>query len=58
MGGLTAQAPSTWLEDLATADTSWIFDATGLVGLVGLRARPGQLGRASSVRAWSIWSYA
>jgi hypothetical protein len=31
MGGLTAQAPSTWLEDLATADTSWIFDATGLV---------------------------
>jgi hypothetical protein len=21
--------PPTWLEDLATADTSWIFDATG-----------------------------
>jgi limonene-1,2-epoxide hydrolase len=31
MGGMTAQAPPTWLEDLATADTSWIFDATGLV---------------------------
>jgi hypothetical protein len=31
MGGLTAQAPSTWLEDLAPADTSWIFDATGLI---------------------------
>jgi hypothetical protein len=28
MGGMTAQAPPTWLEDLATADTSWIFDAT------------------------------
>jgi hypothetical protein len=25
---MTAQAPPTWLEDLATADTSWIFDAT------------------------------
>ncbi len=31
MGGMTAQAPPTWMEDLATADTSWIFDATGLV---------------------------
>jgi limonene-1,2-epoxide hydrolase len=31
MGSMTAQAPPTWLEDLATADTSWIFDATGLV---------------------------
>jgi limonene-1,2-epoxide hydrolase len=31
MGGLTAQAPPTWLADLATADTSWIFDATGLI---------------------------
>jgi limonene-1,2-epoxide hydrolase len=31
MGGLTAHAPPTWLEDLATADTSWIFDATGLI---------------------------
>jgi hypothetical protein len=28
MGGLTAHAPPTWLEDLAAADTSWIFDAT------------------------------
>jgi limonene-1,2-epoxide hydrolase len=31
MGSLTAQAPPTWLEDLATADMSWIFDATGLI---------------------------
>jgi ketosteroid isomerase-like protein len=31
MGSMTAQAPSTWLEDLASADTSWLFDATGLV---------------------------
>lgn len=31
MGSMTSQAPSTWLEDLATADTSWIFDATGLI---------------------------
>jgi limonene-1,2-epoxide hydrolase len=31
MGGMTAQAPPTWLEDLASADTSWIFDATGLI---------------------------
>jgi limonene-1,2-epoxide hydrolase len=31
MGSMTAQAPPTWLEDLATADTSWVFDATGLV---------------------------
>ena len=31
MGGLVAQAPPTWLEDLAKADTSWVFDATGLV---------------------------
>jgi len=31
MGGMTAQAPPTWLEDLATADTSWIFDATGSI---------------------------
>jgi limonene-1,2-epoxide hydrolase len=31
MGGMTAQAPPTWLQDLATADTSWIFDATGLI---------------------------
>jgi hypothetical protein len=31
LGGLTAQAPPTWMEQLAAADTSWIFDATGLV---------------------------
>ncbi len=31
LGGLTAQAPPTWMEDLASADTSWIFDATGLI---------------------------
>jgi hypothetical protein len=31
MGGMTAQAPPPWLEDLATADTSRIFDATGLI---------------------------
>ncbi len=31
MGGLTNHAPPTWLEDLGRADTSWIFDATGLV---------------------------
>jgi limonene-1,2-epoxide hydrolase len=31
MGSLTAQAPPTWLEDLAKADMSWIFDATGLI---------------------------
>ena len=31
MGSMVSQAPSTWLEDLAQADTSWIFDATGLV---------------------------
>jgi hypothetical protein len=31
MGSMTAQAPSSWLDDLSTADTSWVFDATGLV---------------------------
>jgi limonene-1,2-epoxide hydrolase len=31
LGGLTAQAPPTWMEQLARADTSWVFDATGLV---------------------------
>jgi limonene-1,2-epoxide hydrolase len=31
MGSMTAQAPPTWLADLANADTSWIFDATSLV---------------------------
>jgi hypothetical protein len=31
LGGMTAEVPPTWLEELATADTSWIFDATGLI---------------------------
>ena len=31
MGGLTNHAPSTWMEELGKADTSWIFDATGLI---------------------------
>lgn len=31
MSGLTATAPPTWLADLATADTSWVFDATGRI---------------------------
>jgi limonene-1,2-epoxide hydrolase len=31
MGSMVSQAPATWMEDLAGADTSWIFDATGLV---------------------------
>ncbi|KUI35041.1 nuclear transport factor 2 family protein [Mycobacterium sp. GA-2829] len=31
MAGLTATAPPTWLEDLASADTSWVFDATGMI---------------------------
>ena len=31
LGGMTSQAPPTWLEDMAKADTSWVFDATGLV---------------------------
>ena len=31
MGGLVAQAPATWVEDLAKADASWVFDATGLI---------------------------
>ncbi|WP_422746797.1 nuclear transport factor 2 family protein [Mycobacterium sp. WMMD1722] len=31
MSGLTATAPPTWMEELATADTSWVFDATGLI---------------------------
>ena len=31
MNGLTSFAPPTWLEDLASADMSWMFDATGLV---------------------------
>lgn len=31
MNGLTGFAPPTWLEDLASADMSWMFDATGLI---------------------------
>ena len=31
MSGLANFAPPTWLEDFATADMSWVFDATGLV---------------------------
>lgn len=31
MGSMVSQAPSNWLEDLAKADTTWVFDATGLV---------------------------
>jgi limonene-1,2-epoxide hydrolase len=31
MGALTNHAPSSWLSDFATADMSWVFDATGLV---------------------------
>ncbi len=28
MGALTAHAPSTWLSDFATADMSWVYDAS------------------------------
>jgi len=31
LGGLTAQAPPDWMTQLQAADTSWVFDATGLV---------------------------
>lgn len=31
MGSMVNQAPPTWLDDLASTDTSWIFDATGLI---------------------------
>lgn len=31
MGALSNHAPPSWLADFATADMSWIFDATGLV---------------------------
>lgn len=31
MGALANHAPPTWLEDFASADMSWVFDATGLV---------------------------
>lgn len=30
-GGLVNHAPADWLEQLAAADTSWMFDATGLI---------------------------
>lgn len=31
MGALTNHAPPSWLEDFASADMSWIYDATGVV---------------------------
>lgn len=31
MAGLTAHAPASWMDELMTADTSWVFDATGLI---------------------------
>ncbi|KAA0081989.1 nuclear transport factor 2 family protein [Mycolicibacterium sp. P9-64] len=31
MGALANHAPPTWMADFATADMSWIFDATGLI---------------------------
>lgn len=31
LGGLTAQAPPDWMTRLEAADTSWVFDATGLI---------------------------
>jgi limonene-1,2-epoxide hydrolase len=30
-GGLLNNAPADWMEQLAAADTSWMFDATGLI---------------------------
>ena len=30
-GGLVNHAPKDWMEQLANADVSWIFDATGLI---------------------------
>lgn len=30
-GGLLNHAPADWMEQLAKADTSWMFDATGLI---------------------------
>ena len=30
-GAIANSAPPSWMEDLASADTSWVFDATGLV---------------------------
>lgn len=31
MGALVNFAPASWMQDFATADMSWIFDATGLI---------------------------
>jgi len=31
MGGLVSQAPPTWMQAFASADMSWVFDATGLI---------------------------
>ena len=31
MGSMMSQAPASWMEDFAGADTSWVFDATGLI---------------------------
>jgi limonene-1,2-epoxide hydrolase len=31
MGALVNHAPPTWMADFATADMSWIFDATGQI---------------------------
>ena len=31
MGALADHAPPSWLEDFATADMSWMYDATGEV---------------------------
>ncbi len=30
-GAIANSAPPSWKEDLAAADTSWVFDATGLI---------------------------
>ncbi|MFZ4373087.1 MAG: nuclear transport factor 2 family protein [Mycobacterium sp.] len=30
-GGLVNNAPADWMEQLGAADTSWMFDATGLI---------------------------
>jgi limonene-1,2-epoxide hydrolase len=31
LGSMVSQAPATWMDDLAGTDSSWIFDATGLI---------------------------
>jgi limonene-1,2-epoxide hydrolase len=31
MGALVKQAPPSWTEDFATADMSWLYDATDMV---------------------------